>query len=83
MLSTQSPELRPANAAPAPSSAMEAGRQRQGRLWSNLKEVCDLLHIPATCSVSTEELLFQHVQLSELLPDPAAWPAGCPARRRY
>ncbi|MYM38310.1 Crp/Fnr family transcriptional regulator [Duganella qianjiadongensis] len=41
---------------------MEAGRQRQGRLWSNLKEVCDLLHIPAACSVNSEELLFQHVQ---------------------
>ncbi|MBA5640135.1 helix-turn-helix domain-containing protein [Duganella sp. LX20W] len=41
---------------------MEAGRQRQGRLWSNLKEVCDLLHIPAACTIATEELLFQHVQ---------------------
>ncbi|MDL2357669.1 MAG: helix-turn-helix domain-containing protein [Pseudomonadota bacterium] len=41
---------------------MEAGRQRQGRLWSNLKEVCDLLHITAAVSVNTEELLFQHVQ---------------------
>ncbi|WP_295996596.1 Crp/Fnr family transcriptional regulator [Rugamonas sp.] len=41
---------------------MEAGRQRQGRLWSNLKEVCDLLHIPVAGSVNTDELLFQHVQ---------------------
>jgi CRP/FNR family transcriptional regulator len=41
---------------------MEAGRQRQGRLWSNLKEVCDLLRIQASVSVSSEELLFQHVQ---------------------
>ncbi|MCG2582992.1 Crp/Fnr family transcriptional regulator [Massilia sp. TS11] len=41
---------------------MEAGRQRQGRLWSNLKEVCDLLHIPAAVSVLSEDLLFQHVQ---------------------
>ncbi|UGQ49260.1 Crp/Fnr family transcriptional regulator [Massilia endophytica] len=40
---------------------MEAGRQRQGRLWSNLKEVCDLLRIPA-CNIHTDELLFQHVQ---------------------
>ena len=44
------------------SSPSEAGRQRQGRLWSNLKEVCDLLHIQAASSVNTEELLFQHVQ---------------------
>ncbi|MDB5747123.1 MAG: uncharacterized protein JWP72_1971, partial [Massilia sp.] len=44
------------------STPMEAGRQRQGRLWSNLKEVCDLLHIPAAVSVNSEELLFQHVQ---------------------
>ncbi|MYM26899.1 helix-turn-helix domain-containing protein [Duganella sp. CY15W] len=41
---------------------MEAGRQRQGRLWSNLKEVCDILHIPSANSMATEELLFQHVQ---------------------
>jgi CRP/FNR family transcriptional regulator len=41
---------------------MEAGRQRQGRLWSNLKEVCDILHIPAAASMANEELLFQHVQ---------------------
>jgi CRP/FNR family transcriptional regulator len=40
---------------------MEAGRQRQGRLWSNLKEVCELLHIPL-CPVNVDELLFQHVQ---------------------
>ena len=39
----------------------EAGRQRQGRLWSNLKEVCELLHLPPI-SLNTEELLFQHVQ---------------------
>ncbi|MYN05453.1 helix-turn-helix domain-containing protein [Pseudoduganella sp. DS3] len=39
----------------------EAGRQRQGRLWSNLKEVCDLLHLPPI-SINSEELLFQHVQ---------------------
>jgi CRP/FNR family transcriptional regulator len=43
-------------------STMEAGRQRQGKLWSNLKEVCDLLHIPATVHVNNEEGLFQHVQ---------------------
>jgi CRP/FNR family transcriptional regulator len=44
------------------TSSMEAGRQRQGRLWSNLKEVCELLHIPAATGMQAEELLFQHVQ---------------------
>ena len=52
MLSTQTSEIRPATTATMQSSSMEAGRQRQGRLWSNLKEVCDLLHIPAACSVT-------------------------------
>jgi len=61
MLPTQMSEARVAAPA-AQTPAMEAGRQRQGRLWSNLKEVCDLLHIPAACSVNAEELLFQHVQ---------------------
>jgi CRP/FNR family transcriptional regulator len=41
---------------------MEAGRQRQGKLWSNLREVCDLLHIAAAVPVNNEEGLFQHVQ---------------------
>ena len=62
MLSTQTSEIRPGTSTAMQSSAMEAGRQRQGRLWSNLKEVCDLLHIPAACTISSEELLFQHVQ---------------------
>ncbi|MES2534724.1 MAG: helix-turn-helix domain-containing protein [Pseudomonadota bacterium] len=41
---------------------MEAGWQRQGKLWSNLKELCDLLRIPSASSVASEEFLFQHVQ---------------------
>ena len=61
MLSTHTSENRPASPT-LPSSSMEAGRQRQGRLWSNLKEVCDLLHISTTCSIAADELLFQHVQ---------------------
>ncbi|MGB6054338.1 MAG: helix-turn-helix domain-containing protein, partial [Burkholderiaceae bacterium] len=44
------------------ASSTDAGWQRQGRLWSNLKEVCELLRIPVACSVNDEELLFQHVQ---------------------
>lgn len=59
MQSTHLSDLRPAIAQP---SGAEAGRQRQGRLWSNLREVCDLLHIPTTNIPSSDELLFQHVQ---------------------
>lgn len=44
------------------SSSLEAGWQRQGKLWSNLKELCDLLRIPSASSVADEEFLFQHVQ---------------------
>lgn len=45
-------------------NAGEAGRQRQGKLWSNLKEVCDLLRIQISLnsSIPNEEILFQHVQ---------------------
>ncbi len=48
-----------------PSSSTEAGRQRHGKLWSNLKEVCDLLRIQlsANSGITNEELLFQHVQI--------------------
>ena len=43
---------------------MEAGRQKHGKLWSNLKEVCDLLRIQIqlNSSIQNEEVLFQHVQ---------------------
>ena len=63
MLSTQMSEVRPESQTSAlhPASA-EAGWQRQGKLWSNLKELCEVLRIPATPSVADEELLFQHVQ---------------------
>lgn len=46
------------------SSSMEAGRQKNGKLWSNLRDVCSLLRIPApnNTPVSNEEILFQHVQ---------------------
>jgi CRP/FNR family transcriptional regulator, anaerobic regulatory protein len=63
MLSTQMSEPR-SEAPPSAlhSSSQEAGWQRQGKLWSNLKELCDLLRIPAATSVTDEEFLFQHVQ---------------------
>jgi CRP/FNR family transcriptional regulator len=44
------------------SSSLEAGWQRQGKLWSNLKELCEVLRIPFTAANMEEELLFQHVQ---------------------
>ena len=63
MLSTQMSEMYFASsAATLQVLSMDAGRQRPGKLWSNLKEVCDLLHIPLVASVVDEELLFQHLQ---------------------
>jgi CRP/FNR family transcriptional regulator len=56
-------ESRPDSSTPAlHSSSLEAGWQRQGKLWSNLKELCEVLRIPATAAHTDEELLFQHVQ---------------------
>ncbi|MBC3864151.1 helix-turn-helix domain-containing protein [Undibacterium jejuense] len=40
----------------------EAGWRCHGNLWSNLREVCDLLHIAAPVSSVEEEVLFQHVR---------------------
>ncbi|MCL1887063.1 MAG: helix-turn-helix domain-containing protein [Betaproteobacteria bacterium] len=46
------------------SVSLEAGRQKNGKLWSNLKELCDLLRIQISpnSSITNEETLFQHVQ---------------------
>ena len=41
---------------------LEAGWQRQGKLWSTLKELCALLRIPVTSTMTDDDLLFQHVQ---------------------
>ena len=41
---------------------LEAGWQRQGQLWSTLKELCGLLRIPVTSAMTDDDLLFQHVQ---------------------
>lgn len=62
MLSTQMSDIRPPATALLHASPLDAGWQRQGRLWSNLKEVCELLRIPSTYPVTDDELLFQHVQ---------------------
>ena len=45
-------------------SSFDAGRQRQGPLWSNLKEVCQLLQIPAPVC-DDNDFLFQHVQFKK------------------
>lgn len=47
---------------PLRATALEAGWQRQGKLWSNLKELCALLRIPPISGVADEDMLFQHVQ---------------------
>ena len=65
MYSTKMSEHRSDSQTPAVSAvANEAGRQRQGKLWSNLKEVCELLRIQVSLnsSIPNEEILFQHVQ---------------------
>ena len=46
----------------ATRSSMESGWQRAGKLWSNLKDVCDLLRIPIGATVNDDDFLFQHVQ---------------------
>lgn len=48
--------------APWQNDPVEAGRQCHGRLWSSLKEICDLLHVPSVHLSGDEEMLFQHVQ---------------------
>lgn len=63
MLSTQTPDVRPeSTSSTMHSPSMEAGWQRQGKLWSNLKELCEVLRIPSAAIHTDEELLFQHVQ---------------------
>jgi CRP/FNR family transcriptional regulator len=62
MLTTQMSDGRSELSTVAHSSALEAGWQRQGKLWSNLKELCEVLRIPVTAANTEEELLFQHVQ---------------------
>lgn len=62
MLSTQMSDIRPPATALLHASPLDAGWQRQGKLWSNLKEVCELLRIPSTYPATDDELLFQHVQ---------------------
>jgi CRP/FNR family transcriptional regulator len=62
MLMTQMPETRSTSLPLSPAPSMAAGWQRQGKLWSNLKEVCDLLRIPASTSITDDDFQFQHMQ---------------------
>ena len=66
MLSTQVTDIRPTPTASMLASSTDAGWQRQGRVWWNLKEVCELLRFPAAwppkpLSIGTQ--LFAHVVL--------------------
>ncbi len=47
---------------PGASSGGDSTWHRQGKLWSNLNEICELLRIPATNHFDDEEFVFQHVQ---------------------
>lgn len=61
MLTSPPPESR-AEFPSALTHVQDLNWQRQGKLWSNLKELCDLLRINITPGVADEEFLFQHVQ---------------------
>jgi len=56
MLTMSTTDLR-THAAPAPAAS---AWQRQAKLWSSLKEVCELLRIPA--KINSDDLQFQHMQ---------------------
>jgi CRP/FNR family transcriptional regulator len=62
MYTTQMSDGRTELSSAVHTSPLEAGWQRQGKLWSNLKELCEVLRIPFTAANMEEELLFQHVQ---------------------
>ncbi len=61
MLSSQSvgPQVAPSQNTQA---AHDAGWQRPGKLWSNLRELCELLRIPTTSLPLEDDAPFQHVQ---------------------
>lgn len=62
MLTIQMPGIQSASAPSGTATSVAAGWQRQGKLWSNLKELCDLLHIPASANLAEDDFQFQHVQ---------------------
>jgi CRP/FNR family transcriptional regulator, anaerobic regulatory protein len=65
MLTTQLSDIRSASAAwgaNAGAAAAPTGWQRQGKLWSTLKEVCDMLRIASPSTTSDDDFQFQHMQ---------------------
>ncbi len=63
MLPTHASEIRsniPSSA--TQSTAIDTGSPRQNKLWSNLKELCEILRISSVPAIADEELQFQHVQ---------------------
>ncbi len=62
MSTTQLPELQPASLLPEATLSASPAWQRHGKLWSNLKEVCDLLRIPVSARIAGDEYQFQHMQ---------------------
>ncbi|MBI1891926.1 MAG: helix-turn-helix domain-containing protein [Burkholderiales bacterium] len=61
MLNTSNSDIR-ANLSQGNTSRGLGLAQRQGKLWSNLKEVCDLLRIPTALSGIGDDYQFQHMQ---------------------
>ena len=47
---------------PGLTPGVDGAWHRQGKLWSNLNEICELLRIPATNHFDDDEFVFQHVQ---------------------
>ncbi len=62
MLNTSMSDSRSAAFNAAAARNLGTAAQRQGKLWSDLKEVCDLLRIPATLNSAYDEFQFQHMQ---------------------
>lgn len=60
MLTSQMSDIRSASLPLATPSPAGVAWQRQAKLWSSLKEVCDLLRIPAR--VPNDDFQFQHLQ---------------------
>lgn len=62
MLTTQISDIRSNAFSATPGRMIGMPGQRHGKLWSSLKDVCDLLRIPACNASVGEEAQFQHVQ---------------------
>jgi CRP/FNR family transcriptional regulator, anaerobic regulatory protein len=62
MLNQEPLQNRPFSPSVASNTGSDLAWQRTGKLWSTLKEVCDLLRIPVTAAAAEDDTLFQHVQ---------------------